>query len=94
VSLRGAPIVVRNLSLGGVSIESSFFFIVGKAETLRFSSLPQSDLGELRSQVVSCYRASGTALFITGFAFLDADTPGVRARIEALIDAARAPASS
>jgi hypothetical protein len=85
VSLGSTPVIVRDVAPGGIGIEGPLPFTIGATQVLKLTTPTGLDLGELRVAVVSCRRATPDSLwFVVGFAFLDAERPAIRARIDAL----------
>lgn len=76
------PIVIRNISLGGVLVESAEPFPVGVVHHLRMATQDEvPDRPELPAQSVysqSEILADGTTTFLTGFAFTGHDAQAER----------------
>jgi hypothetical protein len=71
------PVRVREVSLGGLSFESSISFPVGAVHEFRLT-LGDDSTVLLRGRVVRCLQhqlADGAARFVTGVQFLDDEPP-------------------
>jgi hypothetical protein len=87
------PVLVRNISLGGMLVESAEAFRVGTVHRLRMSADgEQSDSSPIISaECVYCHSeslADGTTSFLTGFTFTGAPDHEAQRQIFDLLDQA------
>ena len=70
------PVMVREISLGGMAIETPFAFAVGTMQEFRLT-LGDGAYVVLRGQARHCRSldTSGTTAYLTGFQFVDEDPP-------------------
>ena len=83
-----SPLVVRDMSLGGLSMETAFPLEVGSVHELRLA-VGESSWVRLRVEVRHCRktRGSGTSpRFITGVRFVDGPGPQGPTTVADLID--------
>jgi len=83
-----APVVVREMSLGGMAMETSFPFDVGSLHEFRLE-LGDGSWVLLQGQVRHCRNvaASGaSALYVTGIQFVDQEPPEGATTVSDLID--------
>jgi len=88
------PVAVREVSLGGFSIQAPMAFALGSTHEFEFDVDAHEPL-RLRARVAHCRRVKGAAdvaTYIAGFAFV-ADSESVRAAIETLFDCVTAAIS-
>ncbi|HYN10029.1 MAG TPA: PilZ domain-containing protein [Vicinamibacterales bacterium] len=86
------PILIRNISLGGMLIASSEPFPVGATHQLRIAmNEDDSDVPVLTAQIVYCqseYLPDGTTAFLTGFMFTSPQDEQAQRRVFDLIEKA------
>jgi hypothetical protein len=85
------PVLVRNISLGGMLVESAEAFLVGSAHQFRMSADgEQSDSSPVISaECVYCHseiQPDGTTSFLTGFFFTGAPGHEAQRQIFELLD--------
>lgn len=82
------PVVVRDMSLGGMSMESAFPFEVGSRHEFRLA-LGDGSLVLLRGEIRHSRNIGvpgGTALYLTGVQFVDEAPPDGETTVADLID--------
>jgi hypothetical protein len=86
------PIVIRNLSLGGVLVASAEPFPVGATHELRIAmDGDDAEAAVLAAQSVYCqteYLPDGTTAFLTGFTFTSPEDEQARRRVFDLVEKA------
>ena len=80
------PVIVREISLGGMAVETTFSFPVGVVHEFRLT-LGDGAHVVLRGQARHSRQVSGRGeTFVTGFQFVDEDTTGHPGAVGDLID--------
>jgi hypothetical protein len=75
-----------DVGLGGFLVESTAAYDVDSITDFVFESLAGSWTTRLQARVVYCHEADvAGSLFMAGFAFVNAEAPDVKARIEELV---------
>ena len=86
------PIVIRNISLGGVLIASAEPFPVGATHQLRIAmDGDDPEVPALAAQSVYCqseYLPDGSTVFLTGFTFTSPEDEEARRRVFGLVEKA------
>ena len=87
---RNLPVRVRDIGLGGFSIETMEPLETGGEHQVRFVSFDDFS-ATLPAMVANCRPScadDGSPLFVSGCAFLPTDVPGTRRQVETLIEKA------
>ena len=82
------PMRVREMSLGGMGLESNFAFPVGAIHEFRLT-LGDGSTVMLRGKILRCREqtdADGTQIYVSGIQFLDEDPPAGDTSVGDLID--------
>jgi len=82
------PVRVRDVGLGGFSIETMEPIETGKEHIVRFVA-PDDWSATLTARSAHCRPScaeDGSPLFVTGFAFVEAQKPEMRRKVETLVE--------